>query len=337
VVTLTQRAGISTARLVRRAPFPPDDEDRLARWAEATGLLEVSASPGTNARGENMYQLFLARDDPRQEAAFVAGYPLDISPATDDRPFFFHHSFWRHLLAREPVGRDSFPVMEWSLVLLSLLVGVAAALGVYAPLRRLAGEGLRAPGAGRHALFFAGTGVGYMAFEIALLQKFGLFLGHPNYALSVVLAVLLLSTGLGSLTAAAIVRALGGQLRFVSYALAVVVLVEHLVLLPRLPGLVGLPFSARVLVAVALIGPIGVCLGVYVPTALDRMKPEAAAFAPWAWGINGMFSVLAPLLSVAVSMTWGISALLLAAIPLYLVVGWAYPAAAPVSPAAPPP
>src|SRR4029079_8826348 len=151
-----------------------------------------------------------------------------------------------------------------------------------------------------------------------------LFLGHPNYALSVVLAVLLLATGLGSLTAGAIVRTLGGQLRFVSYALAAVVLVEHLALLPRLPGLLALPFAARVVVAVLLIGPIGVCLGVFVPTALDRLKPEAPGFAPWAWGINGMFSVLAPLLSVAVSMTWGISALLLSAVPMYLLVGWAY-------------
>jgi len=53
---------------------------------------------------------------------------------------------------------------------------------------------------------------------------------------------------------------------------------------------------------------------------------------PWAWGINGMFSVLAPLLKKTVSMTWGISALFLAAVPVYLVVGWVYPASA-VSPA----
>jgi hypothetical protein len=176
-----------------------------------------------------------------------------------------------------------------------------------------------------------------MALEIALLQKFGLFLGHPNYALSVVLAVLLLATGVGSLWAAAIVRGVGGQLRFVAYLLAGIVLFEHLALLPRLPGLLGLSFPARVLVAAALVAPIGACLGVFVPTALDRLKPEAPAFVPWAWGINGMFSVLAPLLSVAVSMTWGISALLLAAVPVYLLVGWVYPQPAAVTPAPSPP
>jgi hypothetical protein len=140
----------------------------------------------------------------------------------------------------------------------------------------------------------------------------------------------------GSLWSAAIVRAAGGQLRFVSYVLAAVVIIEHLALLPLLPRLLGLPFATRVLVAVLLVGPVGCCLGVFVPTALERLKPEAPAFAPWAWGINGMFSVLAPLLSVAVSMTWGISALLLAAVPIYLLVGWVYPPPA-VTPAAPPP
>jgi len=38
-----------------------------------------------------------------------------------------------------------------------------------------------------------------------------------------------------------------------------------------------------------------------------------------------MFSVLGPLLGIAVSMTWGISALMLAAVPVYLLVGWVYP------------
>jgi hypothetical protein len=337
IVMVTQRDGIFTAMLVKRTPFTDDEQDRLEAWEARSDLFSISAGPRVNARGENMYQLFLTHPDARQEAAFVAAYPVDISPPGDDRPFFFHYSFWRHLFRPDPMVPDNFPVMEWSLVLLTGIVGLAAALGIYVPLRRLAGGGLRARGAARYAAFFAGTGVGYMALEIAFLQKFGLFLGHPNYALSVVLAVLLLATGAGSLWSAAIVRRLGGQLRFVSYALAAAVLLEHLALLPLLRGLLGLPFPARVGVAVFLVAPIGCLLGVFVPTALERLKPEAPAFVPWAWGINGMFSVLAPLLSIAVSMTWGISALLLAAIPVYLMVGWVYPPPAAVTPAPTPP
>ena len=99
--------------------------------------------------------------------------------------------------------------MEYSLVVLAAVVGVAALLCVFLPLRLVASEGTRVPDAGRYGFFFAAIAIGFMAVEIALLQKFGLFLGHPNYALSVVLAALLLFSGIGSLFSSAIVRALG--------------------------------------------------------------------------------------------------------------------------------
>ncbi len=216
--------------------------------------------------------------------------------------------------------------MEMSLLLLLASIGLAAAVGIYLPLRHFARQGLRTPQAGSWLVYFGGAGLGYLALEVALLQKFGLFLGHPNYALSVVLAALLFTTGLGSLFSASIVRTLGG-VRFVSYALAGVVLVEYLLLIPRLPALIGLPFLVRAALVSLLVAPIGVLLGTFVPTALDRLKEEAPAFVPWAWGINGIFSVLAPVLAIAVSMSLGISALLLAALPVYLAVGWSWPRA----------
>ena len=97
---------------------------------------------------------------------------------------------------------------------------MAAVACVLLPLRLVAGGGARVTGAARYAAFFAAIAIGFMAVEIALLQKFGLFLGHPNYALSVVLAALLLFSGVGALFSDAIVRALG-RLRFVGYALVV--------------------------------------------------------------------------------------------------------------------
>ena len=81
-----------------------------------------------------------------------------------------------------------------------------------------------------------GPGSGYLAIEVALLQKFGLLLGHPNYALSVVLATLLLATGLGALSSSRIAGRLGG-LRFVVYLLAALMLAEYFFLFPRLSGL----------------------------------------------------------------------------------------------------
>jgi predicted membrane-bound spermidine synthase len=220
----------------------------------------------------------------------------------------------------------SLPIMEYSLLVLLAITALAAVLCVYLPLRHLAREGRALPEAPLLTAYFAALGVGYLAIEMALLQKFGLLLGHPNYALSVVLAALLLTTGLGSLWAKTIVTALG-NLRFVSYVLAGVILLEYAVLFPRLPELLTRPFPLRVLVVVLLVTPLGLCLGTFFPWVLDRMKDSAPSFSPWAWGVNGIFSVVAPILSVAVSMTFGTAALLLSAIPVYLLAALLLPPA----------
>jgi len=161
---------------------------------------------------------------------------------------------------------------------------------------------------------------------MALLQKFGLLLGHPNYSLSVVLAALLLSSGVGALVSSGLVGLVGGQ-RFVGYLLSGLVLAEYAFVFPRLPVLMGATFPLRAAVVCALVAPIGLCLGTYLPSGLQQLKREEAAFVPWAWGINGILSVMAPVLAVAVATTWGVNALLLSALPVYLAAGFAAPAA----------
>jgi hypothetical protein len=335
VMTLTQSNGRFTAMLVQRRPFTPDQVGRVAGWSARHAFFGVSAAPGLNAGRTNAYQAFLSLDDARREAAFLRAYPLAIAPVDDDRPFFFRYSAWHELgglFSRDPWVRSRVPPMEESLLALFVVVGAAALLCVQLPLRLMSRRPPRSP---RYAAFFAGLGVGYMAVEIALLQRFGLFLGHPNYALSVVLASLLLASGLGAANAPRIVRALGG-LRFVAYAVSAVILVEALLVLPRLLRLLALPFAARVALTFLLVLPIGIGLGTFLPTGLQDLKRERPEAVPWAWGINGVFSVLGPVLAVAFSITWGMRALLLAAVVVYLVAALAYPGETPLTRPSPP-
>jgi spermidine synthase len=331
IAMVTARNRAFTALLIKKTPLTAEETARLAAWANASPYFEACALPGRTEPPTNMYEAFLGLGTPQRERTFVSEYPFDVSPARDARPFFFNFAFWWHLFPASPVIWASIPVMQYSVLLLFFLIGLVTLLCVFVPLRFLVRRGLRVPGRGKLVTYFGGTGLGYLAIEIALLQEFGLFLGHPNYALSVVLASLLFATGLGSLASNRLAEALGGA-RFVSYALAGVVLSLYLFVLPRLSGLIGLPFAARAALVFALILPVGLLLGVFVPTALERLKVDAPAFIPWAWGINGIFSVLAPILAVAFSMTWGIRALLLSALPVYLVVGWTFPNAAKTPP-----
>lgn len=327
IVVVTATNGAFTALLVKKTPFTGTEEEALARWAARSPYFRISASPTSPASTGSVYKHFLSLDDPAKERAFAAAYPFDIAPVTDDRPFFFRHSRWGHLLTDDPAFRRTPPVTELSLLALLVVVGSAAVLCVYLPLRWLLSRRVTVAGKGRYGVFFGCIALGYLAVEIALLQKFGLFLGHPNHALSVVLAALLLSTGLGALSSRSIVAALGG-LRFVTYAIALVILLEYFLVYPRLAGWLTLPFPVRTLLTVVWVAPFGLLLGTFVPSALDQVKSAGAEFAPWAWGVNGVFSVLAPILAIAVSMTWGMNALLLGAIPVYLLAAMVLPAPA---------
>jgi len=324
VVTLTARRGNITSLLVKKTPFTAAELDRLERWSARSPYFRVSAAPDRNARHENAYQSFIAQETAERERAFAAAYPFDISPTDDDRPFFFRFSRWWHVFPSDPLVWAAVPVMEYSLILLALAVGGTALLVVWLPLRRLTRHG-RPPGFARFGVFFAAIGVGFMAIEMAFLQRFGLLLGHPSYALSVVLAVLLLSSGLGSWLARAVFLRLGGP-RFVAYALCGLILAQ-IVLLPRPATFVGWPFGARVALVALLVGSAGFLMGTFLPSGLERLKERAPSFVPWAWGVNGVASVIAPVASVGLGITFGNVLLLVAALPLYLLAGACLPTA----------
>ena len=327
IVTLSQPRGNFTALLVQKTPFEPEQIRRLVDWCEDLPYLDVTAAPGVELARPTAYQYFLSRAAAGTESEVVSSYPFDIRPATDDRPFFFRYSYWWHLVSDEPLLAGSIPAMELTIGTLILLIALVAAVSIYAPLRYLTARAPLASGTRPYALYFAGAGLGFLAVEMALLQKFGLYLGHPNYALSVVLASLLLTAGLGSLLSARTLRALGG-IKHVAYALVVTVLVEVLLVFDRLADWIGQPFALRVAITFLLVAPIGLLLGTFLPAGLEQLKRVAPSFTPWAWGVNGAFSVLAPVLAVAFSMSWGTSALLLAALPVYLLTAVVLPPSA---------
>jgi hypothetical protein len=323
IAVISARPRNFTALLVKRTPFSDEEVQRLRRWAGASRFFQLSVVRGEST-GFDEYMFFLKLRDPFWEEAYIESYPWDVRPSRDDWPFFFRSSYWWHLFPASPTVWGTVPHLEYGVLVLAALSGVACLLGVYIPLRFALGAETRPRGAWRYGAYCAGIGLGYLGIEVAFIQKFGLLLGHPNYALSVVLASLLLATGLGSLASGSILAAFG-NIRFVAYALSIVLLAERTFAFPYLMRFVTLGFAGRTAVTVALVAPVGVLLGVFFPTVLAALKERAPAFVPWAWGINGAFSVLAPILAVAFSVTFGITALLLATIPVYLLSAIAWP------------
>jgi hypothetical protein len=137
-----------------------------------------------------------------------------------------------------------------------------------------------------------------------LVQRFVLFLGFPTYALSVVLFSLLLFTGAGALLSdrwrdprRALITALAAATAFM--------LAAAWGLQPLLEALIGLPFAARVATTIALLAPVGLLLGMAMPIGLRRLSALHPGTVAWAWGVNGITSVLASVLAIAVAITWG--------------------------------
>jgi hypothetical protein len=258
-------------------------------------------------------RLILAPD--RQQ--FIAAYPQDIRPTTDDRPFFFHTTRLRNQF-QVAFGRSM--LFGNGLSALLTLFGISAALVVLFIVIPLVVSGAR-PGRGwaPWLIYFATLGTGFMLLEVALLQHFVLLLGHPVYSLTVTLFSLLLGTGLGSLFGRRLPdsRVWTGTLR----ALMAVVgaALAAALLLPRLIDLaIPLPLAARIVVAATVLVPVGALLGMALPGGmrlLSRAQPDLVA---WGWGINGAFSVIGATLAVFIAMNWGFSLTLVAGGAVYV-------------------
>jgi hypothetical protein len=246
--------------------------------------------------------------------SFCSSYRLDVCAPTDNKPFFYQ---MRRLGALGTQGEgylydgaDPFVVLLVTFGILSIL----SVLLVGAPLVLTASE--QRPPISALA-FFAAIGLGFLTLEIALIQRFVLFLGFPTYALSVVLFALLLWTGLGSLVAGRV----RDPRRALSVALAVacvLIAASAFWLLPLLAALIDLPFAVRVAVTVALLAPAGIPLGMAMPLGLGRLlqlHPEGVA---WAWGVNGVASVVASAGAITVAIVAGFPAATLVALACYL-------------------
>jgi hypothetical protein len=265
-----------------------------------------------NVLPEPVYsQLFMdILDDP---VSTFADYRFDIRPPTDDHPFFFHFFKWRQTpeilatlgLTWQPFGGSGFFV----LVALLILVGLASAVFIISPLLlgRI-GSARRKPRArywrARVLVYFAALGLAFLFVEIPLAQRFILVLEQPVTALAVVIFTLLLFSGLGSLT---VTR---WRLAWGLGALITIIAVYPLILEPVSSLALRWPEGSRVLLTAVTLAPLGYLMGIPFASGLRLVATVDPDFVPWAWAINGSFSVISAVLAVMMALTWGFSAVL---------------------------
>ena len=313
--------------LLKKTPFSEDDSRRLADLADELGF-SVLYAPGieaapphedpvemqrTGTSAHDYRRLILAPDRSR----FIAEYPLDIAPTTDDRPFYFHATRLRNQL---DVAFGRSMLFGNGLSALMTLMGISALLVVLFIVGPLIVSARPAAGWGRWLLYFGALGAGFMLLEVALLQRFVLLLGHPVYSLTVTLFSILLGTGIGSFLSQ---RVPDARVRAVTLKAMIGVAVVAVAAIAVLPFVIDLaiswPLSARIVVASLILLPIGVLLGMPLPGGMRLLSARSGDLVPWGWGINGGFSVVGASLAVFIAMNWGFSVTLTAGAAVYLL------------------
>jgi hypothetical protein len=252
---------------------------------------------------------------------------LDLTVPTDSRPFFFNQLRlldFRSLATILQIGPGNGVILGNLIVsgvlLLILLISIVAVIAaILAPLRSAARECPRSL-AVAGSLYFSLIGMGFMLAEIALLQYFSVYLGHPVYSLCVCLFSLILAAGLGSLTSDRLkLNTRGKLLAWGGIVVACLVVMEQV-----LPSIFQSTTDhgrwVRIGISLAAIMPMGFLLGFAFPTGMRLVSAIDDQPTPWFWGINGAAGVLASVLGVMISMSFGINVTILVSAACYLLV-----------------
>lgn len=320
-------AARTTSLLVKRAPLTPEEIGQLRAHCKL-----------------NRFDEAFAPDQPKSElrrriAAFAdidvaAPDPLtDLRAPTDDRPFFLYTIPPRRLLKVVSDLKGLQADHQGLLTLIGLLVVsvVLAAVFILGPLalkRRpaLAHASAKPAPRLRPLLFFWCLGVGFVLVEVALMQHFVRFLGHPVHALSTVLVALLLWAGIGSLLTARVDASLAElSARRRAQLLVAALSIYAAALGPLLESLVGLPFAARLALTLGMLAPVGLLMGSQAPLGVKLLAARSPELIPWCWGLNGVASVVATASGALLALHLGFSALLLAGGASYLLAAVAVP------------
>jgi SAM-dependent methyltransferase len=318
--------GVATI-LVSNAPFSPEDLARLQVIARERRY-EWLYMPGQGVPDPVLARIAAARDLTELRRLREWG-DVDYSPPMDDSPFFFNALRLTHvmgalrgglpiLLGVDTIRGGNLRALAF-LILFLLAAAALVAVTILWPLQRLVRSSEQAP-AVRAAGYFTALGLGFMLAEMGMMQQLGIVLGHPVYALVVVLAGLILFAGAGSLISERL-RFRSGTARRAPALLAAVALAGYLAALPYVARSVTVEsLGVRAAACLALLCVPGLLMGVCFPAGVRAMQAaERTETLPWMWALNGAASVLATFAGIVVAMEYGLTVCILSAAACYVL------------------
>lgn len=313
--------------VLSKSPFTAE-QLRILHEAVREGEFSELLSPDRPSDTMLLRQIVESHDPVSLNRVLDSTY-LDLTVPTDERPFFFNQLRIFDLPGLVTVLRNGRSGVNgvWKgnliastvLVMILFLSLIAVIATILVPLRSAARQCSR-PLALAGSLYFSLIGMGFMLAEIALLQYFSVYLGHPTYSLGVCLFSLILASGLGSLTSDWL--KLNSRAKLLAWGgLVVASLAVMQWILPSIfQATTNRERLVRIGISLATILPLGFLLGFAFPTGMRLVSAIDTQPTPWFWGINGATGVLASVLGVIFSMSFGINVTMLIAAACYLLV-----------------
>ncbi|HKT52650.1 MAG TPA: hypothetical protein VJV96_20285 [Candidatus Angelobacter sp.] len=307
--------------LAKKSAFTPQEYAAIAAHVAANpNLVWLNPDPQHTGmqplpQAAQEFQQLIASNDP---VAFARDYAYNVGPVDDNAPFFFFTLKTGYVLKNIAAGTGKG--MDWRINLGVVVLGMLLIISLVAVLAFLILPLLlhgREPGASRPTLlsliYFIALGFGYILVEISLIQRFVLFLGHPTYALTVVVFLLLLSSGAGSIAAR---RFISGNKRLLPLLVLITAIIGlYLVLVPwLLAATVGYPFFLKLLLSGLILIPLGFLMGMPFPTGLRLVDT-----VEWAWALNAAASVLGSVMAMVIAIHFGLTVTLACAAAAYLL------------------
>ena len=256
--------------------------------------------------------------------AFWRSYRYDVSPVSDDRPFFFYtvqpRDLWNFVMNANTASADYKVNRAIPLLFALIAVSIGATLLILLLPRLVLGTRLpKQQGVFLFLMYFLCLGAGYILIQVALIQKFVLLLGHPTYALTVIVFSMLVASGAGSFWSRRVIAGDDARLMRVLAGVAVMVAVLAFAAPALTAGAVSWPLPAKMLITALAIAPAAFLMGMPFPSGLRRLEERHSPSVRWAWSLNAAASVLGSGGAIVLAIYTGLQATLLFGGALYLI------------------
>ncbi len=311
--------------LVSKRPFGPA---QIAELKLVTDRLQFSRILLPSEPSYSPVLRKIAESKSIRELQMVASEsPLNLSAPSDESPYFFNMlkltEIGYVLSQGQGIAAGNFVATIFLAGLIVVLI-VLVVMVVIVPLLVKHRRSLRAV-VGRRgflagAAYFSLIGAGFMFTEVAIMQRMSIFLGHPVYALVVLLLTITLSTGCGSFLS----EYLPKRSRSLLFAYPVVIAVSVFLLRLFLTYLhrVAITYERwlKILITIGSVFPVGLLMGICFPLGMYLVSRNSNAQTPWYWALNGIFGVLASTMAIFTSIYFGISTTFYFAASCYLLL-----------------